>query len=208
MRTVKLIATALLVFGVIGCTSSPISPHDRAALKRVYIAPIQLPEKPMVLREGSGALVFAGAIGVMGAVAASNTSDLPATYIQTLRENKIDLAAYIQTELIRQLSVKGIETVSDAKTADAVMTVEILQYGITGNVASSGRFPQLWAKFNLARQDGNVIWKNMGAAHISKEVAQEVKLYPLSDYFSDSKLLDSQINKVNQIIIKSVLETL
>lgn len=206
MKLLRRLGVVMVAAFLFGCVSASISPEDRTSLKRVTIAAIELPEKPVVFGPGSGgAFVLAGPLGL---AIAQGSSDLPTAYKQTLAQNRIDVAAYIKAELTSQLRSKGIEVVENATQADAVMSIQVLQYGLTGNVFSDNRFPQLWANFKLTKQNGGVIWKNMGAAHISENVQKQVEARPIPDYFNDPKFLDSQIRKVNKIIIMLVTSTL
>jgi hypothetical protein len=204
---------SLRVFGLVivagllsACGSAGISPEERSAFRRVSIAPIVLPEKPVVFSAGSGAAFVIG--GSLGVALASGASDLPAAYKQLLAQNKTDVAAIIRAELKTQLQVKGTEVVDNENQADAVLSVQMLQYGLTGDVFSSKRFPQYWANFRLTKRNGDVIWKNTGAAHISQDVIKQVEARPIPDYFNDLRLLDSQIRKVTRIISVSATSTL
>lgn len=197
----------LIIAGLLSaCTSTSISPEDRSALKRVSIATVVLPKKPVIFKAGSGvAFVIAGPLGV---ALTNGTSDLPTAYQELLVKNKIDVAAIIHAELKAHLQAKGIEVVDNAARADAVLSVQMLQYGLTGDIFSSKRFPQYWANFRLTKPNGKVVWKEMGAAHISKEVVKQVEARPIPDYFNDPKFLDSQIRKVTRIISASVTSNL
>ena len=206
MKPLRALCLLIVAVFLSACVSKNISPAERSALKRVSIAPIVLPEKPVVFSAGSGAgFVLGGAIGV---AIANGTTDLPTAYKQMLAQNKIDVAAIIRAELKAQLRAKGIEVVDNENQADAVLHVQMLQYGLTGDAFSSKRFPQYWANFRLTRRNGDVIWKNMGAAHGSQEVLKTVEARPIPDYFNDPKFLDSQIRKVTRIISVSAISTL
>ncbi len=206
MKLLKMFGALVFALSLIGCASVNIAPEERTALKRVNVAAIELPDKPVVWGPSSGGtFVLTGALGL---AIAQGISDLPAAYKQTLAKNRIDVAAYIKTELRNQLVSKGIEVVESPGQADAVMSIQILQYGLTGDVISDTRFPQLWANFKLTKRNGDVIWKNMGAAHISQNVQKQVEARPIPDYFNDPKFLDSQIRKVHRIVIAEAIRSL
>jgi hypothetical protein len=206
MKSLRALTLVIIAGLLSACASTNISPEERLALKRVNIAPIVLPKKPVVFSAGSGAaFIIAGPLGV---ALASGASDLPTAYKELLAKNKIDVAAIIHAELKTQLQAKGFEVVDNENQADAVLSVQMLQYGLTGDAFSSERFPQYWAKFRLTKRNGGVIWKNWDAAHISKDVVKQVEARPIPDYFNDPKLLDSQIRKVTRIISVSVTSTL
>ncbi|NMG77725.1 hypothetical protein [Aromatoleum diolicum] len=206
MKYIKLCLLLVLAAAVTGCASMKMSTDDRKNLKRVNIASIQLPEKPMVLSSGAGiGFLLAGPLGI---AIANGTSDLPTAYKDLLAQNKIDVAAGIQDKFKSQLTLKGIQVVQSATEADASLVVEVLQYGLTGSPFSSDRFPQLWANVKLTNRNGNVIWKEMIAAHISQDVMKQVEPRPVSDYFSDRALLETQINKVTEILVTSAVDTL
>lgn len=206
MKSLRTLSLVILAGLLSACVSASISPDERSALKRVSIAPVVLPEKPVVFKASSGAAFVIG--GPLGVAIANGTSDLPTAYKQLLADNRIDVAAIIRGELKTQLQAKGIEVVDDESKADAVLSVQMLQYGLTGDVFSGKRFPQYWANFRLTKRSGDVIWKNMGAAHGSQEVIKQVEARPIPDYFNDPKFLDSQIRKVTRIVTASATSTL
>jgi hypothetical protein len=206
MRDSRALIQVIIAGLLSACASTSISPQDRSSLKRVTIAPVVLPKKPVIFKASSGvAFVIAGPLGI---ALTNGTSDLPTAYQDLLAKNKIDVAAIIHAELKAQLRAKGIEVVDNESQADAVLSVQMLQYGLTGDVFSSKRFPQYWAKFRLAKRNGDVIWKNWGAAHVSQDVIKQVEARPIPDYFNDPKFLDSQIRKVTRIISTSVISNL
>jgi hypothetical protein len=206
MKFLRSCLLVVLAAVVCGCTSMKMSAVDRQNLKRINIASIQLPEKPTVVSSGAGiGFLLAGPIGI---AIANGTSDLPSAYKDLLAQNKIDIGVGIQKEFQSQLKLKGIQVVSSETDADASLVVEVLQYGLTGSLFSSERFPQLWANLKLKKRNGDVIWKEMIAAHISQDVMKKVEARPVSDYFSDRALLESQINKVTEILVASAVDTL
>ncbi len=206
MKLLKPLTTVILVLSLFGCASAKLSPEDRAAIKRISISTVDLPDKPIVWGPRSGgAFILTGPLGL---AIAQGTSDLPTAYKQTLAQNRIDIAAYIKAELRSQLASKKIEVIENANQADAVMSIQVLQYGLTGDVFSDNRFPQLWANFRLTKRNGDVIWKGSGAAHVSQQVQRQVKARPIADYFNDPQVLDSQIRKVHRIIISEATSSL
>jgi hypothetical protein len=203
LRVLSVLAVASFLFG---CASPKISTEERAALKRVIVAAVELPDKPVILAPVSGGAIFFGVLGVV--IEQGMSPDYSTVYKKVLEQNQINIAADIKAELKNQLISRGIEVVEDASQADAVMNIEVFRYGLTGDMSSDNRFPQLWATFKLTKRNGDVIWKNTGAAHILKEVQQQVEARPIPDYFNDPKFLDSQIKKVTKIIVMSVTSTL
>ncbi len=206
MKSLRAFSFIIIAGLLSACATTNISPEERLSLKRVSIAPVVLPKKPVIFKAGSGvAFVIAGPLGV---ALTNGASDLPTAYKELLAKNKIDVAAIIHAELKAQLQAKGFEVGDNENQADAVLSVQMLQYGLTGDVFSSKRFPQYWANFRLTKRDGKVIWKKMGAAHISQEVIKQVEARPIPDYFNDPKFLDSQIRKVTRIVSTSVTSNL
>ena len=202
-RSVVVLVIAMLLSA---CASTGISPQDRQSLRRVYIAPIVLPETPFIFKPGAGgALLLAGPIGF---ALANAGSDLPTAYRNLLAQNGIDIAEGIRAEFRTQLLRKRIEVVSNENEADATLAVDVRQYGMTGDILSDDRYPQLIASVTLARRNGDVIWKQLMAAHIAPEVGKQVNARPLADYFNDRALLESRIKQVNQILISLALKTL
>lgn len=206
MRFFRIIFLTLLAVFIGGCTSMKMSEQERSNLKRVNIAAVKLPEKPTVFSGNAGVgFLLAGPIGV---AIANGSTDLPTAYRDHLAKNKIDIAEGIKSEFRSQFKQKGIEVVATEAEADAVLVVEVLQYGLTGNVFASERFPQLWANLKMKNRKGEVIWKEMIAAHGSEAVVKNVTARPIPDYFNDPALLQSKIKQVNEILTASALSGL
>jgi hypothetical protein len=206
MRLLKIGLLILLTSVLAGCASMKMAAHDRQSLKRVNIANIRLPEKPTVLSPGAGiGFLLAGPIGI---AIANGSSDLPTAYKDLLAKNNVDISEGIKKEFQSQLKLKGIEVVATEGDADASLVVEVLQYGLTGTIFSDDRFPQLWANVKLTKRNGDVIWKEMIAAHISQDVMKKVEARPIPDYFNDRSLLESSINHVTEILVASAVGTL
>jgi hypothetical protein len=206
MKTLQLFAALISSVLLSGNAIAALSPKDSAGLKRIYIAPIELPKKPLIITSGAGtAWMIAGPLGI---AVANGTSDLPKAYLETLAQNKIDVAAYLSFELMDRLSARGFEIVDTSDQADAVLDVAVGSYGLTGGIFSRERFPMLAARFTLTNKSGKHIWRENRSTNVLKEVLEQVKTYPIPEYFNDPKLLDSQIRKVNAIVVVSVVSTL
>lgn len=204
MKILRVVTTILIASGLVSCTVA-VSPKERAALKRIYVAPVRLPAEPKVFRDPSRPILVAR--GPLDTLIGGYQLE-PVSYMHLLQKNKIDIAAYIQTELRNQLSAKGIQSVDNPDEVDAVLRVRIDHYGISPPFASTGYVPYFSALFNLTRHNGGVIWRDWTGVGVQKKVAKEVKSYPLSDYLNDPQLLDRQIRNVNRVVISFMLDTL
>jgi hypothetical protein len=206
MTLLRALNIAIIAFLLFGCASSGMSPEERSALNRVSIASFGMPEKPTIITSGTGtAFALTGAVGV---AIASGASDLPTAYKQTLAQNRIDIPAYIRAELKSQLKAKGIEVVDNASQADAVLSVQVTDYGLTGGMFSDKRLPLWWANFALTKRDGRVIWKNTDGVRISFDVLKKIEGRPIPEYFNDPKMHENTIRQVTQMIVASVASTL
>lgn len=206
MRLFKTGFLLFLALSLVGCATTSISQADRQALKRVNIAPIALPEKPTIIAPGAGiGFLIAGPIGI---ALVNGASDLPTAYKEHLAKNNIDINALILSEVRSRLRAKGIEVVEQPGEADAVLNVGVLQYGLTGTVFSNDRFPQFWAIFRLLKPNGDVIWKDYAAAHVSAEIQKQVESRPIPDYFNEPAFLEKQIRKVTEMVVEEATRTL
>lgn len=204
MNLANLARWLVAVLVLTSCAPMSLSPQDRRGLQRVSIAPIELPDRPFVLSPGSGVgLLIAGPIGF---ALANGTSDLPTAYKAMLAEKGIDIAGGIRAEFQEQFSRKRIEVVAEDGDADARLSIEVMKYGLTGELFDNNRFPQLVANLKLVNRKGEVIWRQTIAAHISQAVAKQVRARPVADYFNDTAMLESQIRRVNQILIAAALK--
>lgn len=206
LKSLRFLLLVVVVVVLGGCASMKMSAADRANLKRVYIAEIRLPEKPTILAPSAGVgFLLAGPIGV---AIANGATDLPSAYKDLVARNQIDIAGGIKRAFQSRLNAKGIHVVATEAEADASLVVEVLHYGLTGTIFSGERFPQLWAKVRLTNRSGEVIWKQMMAAHVSQDVIKNVEARPISGYFEDRTFLEHQIGKVTDILVESAVDTL
>lgn len=66
MRFLTVLATAFLPLALTGCAAQKMSQEDRAALRRVSIATVQMPEKATVFGNNAGAgFLFGGPLGTL-----------------------------------------------------------------------------------------------------------------------------------------------
>jgi hypothetical protein len=201
---IKASCAALLAFALVGCAAK-MSSEERLALKRVSIGAIEMPETPFVAPPGSGTtFALTGPVGV-----ALSQGDLPKAYKSHLAKNNINVAANIRTELASQLKSKGIEVV-EADKASAVLTVQVLQYGLTvsDSFFTPDRFPQLRLKMNLKKPNGDVIWSDFASADVIQGITKQVEPRPLPDFFNDPRLLQREITKVTAIVIAAATKSL
>lgn len=197
----KVLCAVLLAFSLAGCATK-MSQEDRLALKRVSMGPIKLPDTPLVLTDGGAVGAVLG--GPLGFALANAGNDAPTALKQHLAKNRIDVPAYIKRELVSQFKAKGVEVVEGtANRGGPVLVVEVLQYGITGDVFSSDRWPQVWLKLSIVNEKGDRIWWNYAAAHVDQGVMKQVEKRPLADFFNDPALLDREFKKVTSMIVSS-----
>jgi hypothetical protein len=197
-KLIKASCAVFLAFLLIGCATK-MSQEDRLALKRVSMGPIQIPEKPLVLTDGGAVGAVVG--GPLGFALANAGNDAPMALKQHLSKNRIDVPTYVKRELVSQFKAKGIEVVEGTNRGGPVLVVEVLQYGITGDVFSKDRWPQVWLKLSIVNEKGDRMWWNYAAAHVDQGVMKQVEKRPLADFFSDPALLDREFKKVTSMIV-------
>ena len=202
---IKASCTALLAFALIGCATK-MSQEDRLALKRVSMATVKMPEKPIVLTDGGAAGAVLG--GPLGFALANAGNDAPTALKQYLAKNRIDVPAYVKRELVSQLKGKGIEVVDGANQGNPVLVVEVLQYGLTGDVFSSDRWPQVWLRLSIVNEKGSQMWLGYAAAHIDQGVMKQVEKRPLAAFFADPAFLDREFKKVTSGIVSAATKDL
>lgn len=197
---VKASCAVLLSFVLAGCAMN-LSQEERLALKRVSIGPIQLPETPLVLTDGGASGAVLG--GPLGFALANAGNDAPAALKQHLAKNRIDVSAYVRRELVAQLKAKGIEVVDGTNQGNPVLLVQVLQYGVTGDVFSKDRWPQVWLRLRIMSERGDQMWLGYAGAHVDQGVLKQVEKRPLADFFSDPALLEREFKKVTKLIVSS-----
>ena len=205
-RRLAAVCAVLLVSVLTGCATK-MSSEERAALKRISIGAIELPEKPLVLTDGTaGSFFIAGPLGV---AIAQGTSDMPTAYKEHVAKHKIDLPSYVRRELVSQLKAKGIEVADGAGQGHPKLVVQVMQYGITGNIFSSEeRWPQVWLRLSLVKDSGERMWLGYAAAHIDEGVMKTVERRPLADFFNDPALLEREVKKVTKLIVSAATKDL
>ena len=201
---IKASCAALLALALIACATK-MSQQDRLALKRVSIGAIELPEKPYVLAPGSGGAALVG--GALGMALANSSSDMPTALKNYAAKNNIDVSVYLRRELVSQLGSKGIEVV-DGNRGDAVLVVQVLQYGLTGPFNSDDRFPFVQLRPSLMSNKGERIWLGYAASHLMESKTTGVEPRPVPDFFKDPKLLDREFRKVTNIVVSSATKDL
>ena len=209
MRTTTAVLKAscavLLALALVGCATK-LSTEDRAALKRVSIGAIQLPDKPYVLPPGSGGAFLLG--GAAGMALTSAASDMPTAFRDHVAKNKIDLSSYVRADLASQLRTKGFQVVTDESQADAALVVQLLQYGLTGTMTSDDRFPLLQLRLSLVNKKGDRVWLGFAASSGIEGITKMVEQRPIPDFFKDPKLLDREFRKVTTIVVSSATKDL
>jgi hypothetical protein len=190
--------------GLMGCATK-MSQEERLALKRVSIGAIELPEKPFVLAPGAGgAALFGGALGMALANAAT---DIPTALKDHVAKNNIDVAAYVRGELVSQLRSKDIEVV-DGNRADAVLVVQLLQYGLTGPFSSDDRFPFVQLRLSLVNKKGERVWLGYAASHVIDSKTSGINPRPIPQFFKDARLLERDFKKAANIVVSSATKDL
>lgn len=206
MRLFKAVFLLFLALTLVGCGTASLSRTDRQALKRVTIAPITMPEKPTIIAPGA-AIGFLIA-GALGSAIVNGTSDLPAAYQEHLEKNKIDINALTLNAVKTSLRAKGIEVVEQVAQADAVLNVAVAHGLLAVNAFRSDRFTQFSASLKLTKPNGDVIWKDYAAAHLSTEIQKQLEHHPIPDYFNDPAMLEEQVRKVIGMVLEEATHSL
>jgi hypothetical protein len=207
IRAVVLLAFAL---ALAGCASPKLSADQRASLKRLSIGQVQLPEKPTIFGEGAAAAFLMG--GPIGLAMANSGSDAPTEFKKALERSKTDVAALVRHDLKSQLARKGFDVVdsADAKT-DAVVAVQVIQYGLTGDIFSSPpvRVPALNVRVDFKHpKTGETIWSHWASVHVRKDIMDQLQSRSVAEYFTDQALLSGEFNKASRLVTAAAIEPL
>ncbi len=194
----RLTFLACLLIGLAGCASSSLSPDQKAGIKRVSVANVKMPAKPTIFGEGAaGAFLLGGPLGI---ALANAGSDLPKLYAKQLGKNNVNVGAQLKADLEQQLRQKGFEVVSHDQPADAVVSAEVFQYGLTGDIFSSPpvRFPQLSVRVDLIKPStGESIWRGTAALNVLPDVYKQLDARRIDEYLQEGQLLRQQVQKAS-----------
>ena len=91
---------------------------------------------------------------------------------------------------------------------DAVLSVTITSYGLTGSIFNSDRFPHMWPVFRMAKSNGDVIWTDKVSMTVWQDVQKQVEPRPIPDLFNDPVLLEKQIRKVTEMVVEDSMRSL
>lgn len=201
----KLILCLVIIINITGCASSKFPSEQRAAIKRVSVADPTMPEKPTVFGGGSGAgFLLAGPLGL---ALANAGNDMPTLYMQTLKNNNIDIARITKEDIESGLRQQGFQVVSSGQSADAIVKPMILQYGLTGNIFASPpvRVPQLWLRIDIVRPSNEKIWWNYAAIHIMPDALEKLDAHLVEDFLKDEKLLNKEVHKASKLVVNDIM---
>lgn len=206
-RALLLLALPLLLAA---CASPQLTGEQRAAIKRVSIAKVEMPEKALIIGDNAGAaFIFAGPIGL---ALANGTSSLPVEFDKSLARSNTDVPGIVRADLERKLKAKGYQVVTEGEGAvDAVVVPQVVQYGLTGNVFSSPpvRFPALGVRIELKKPGApDKFWSRYASVHISEKIFAQLDARPMTEYFSDPVLLNTQFRKASDLVAEEVLSGL
>jgi hypothetical protein len=207
MRQFKLV-WALLLFVVLlgGCASPKLSVDQRAAIRKVTIGEVVMPEKPVVFGDKAGGAFLLG--GPIGLAIANSGSDLPTEYAKLLERGHIDVAALLREDLKTQLVRQGFEVVPAGQPSDATIVPKVLQYGLTGDVFASPpvRVPQLWLRVDLKRTgSSDTLWWHWASVHVTKGIFAQMEPHPIREYFDDTSMLEQQVKKASRLVTEAAL---
>lgn len=215
-RWLTITSIAILLATQSGCVASQkLAVEDQRAIHTIYVdTAVTVPEKPMLLTRGEAFALGLGA-GLGGAVggaivgsAASSGGTPSQQFVAYLNDNhiRIDemlLAAFVDEANKRQL----FQIVPSADTADAVLKLEVRDYGLgyTANMFSHDYRASLTANGALTRSGGKVVWRKL--------VAEQAMLanWPaasLHDLFAQPELLRTQMAAASSTVAQELVEDL
>jgi hypothetical protein len=156
------------------CASPQLTGEQRAAIKRVSIAKVTMPEKALIIGDNAGAAFLVA--GPIGMAIANGTSSLPVEFDKSLARSNTDVSGIVRADLERKLKAKGYQVVADGEGAvDAVVFPQVVQW-LTGNVFSSPpvRFPALGVRVELKKPGApDKFWSRYASVHISEKIFAE-----------------------------------
>lgn len=192
------------------CASPQLTGEQRAAIKRVSIAKVEMPKTALIIGDNAGAaFIFGGSIGL---ALANGTSSLPVEFDRSLTRSNTDLPSIVRADLERKLKAKGYQVVAEGEGAvDAVFFPRVVQYGLTGNVFSSPpvRFPVLGLFVELKKPGAqDKFWSGGASVHVNEKIFSQLDARPMTEYFRDPVLLNTQVRKASDLIADEVLSRL
>ena len=166
--------------------------------RKIFIAPVEMPKHPDIIGRGViWAALLAGPVGAFASKGANN--DIEAVYAEHLEKNHIDVASDITFELIEQLTARGFEIVS-ADRAEATLQVAVANYGLIA-LGSSGSIPHVTANFIVRDREGKRLRVGVAMPALVKDLEKKITPMPVTNYFENTQLLQSQMRRMNTLII-------
>ena len=196
-RTVLRLLLLSLVLQLAACTVTALKPEIRDRLKSVSVD-VQMPPKGViVVAPSGGALLLLGGPLLQGIVNAR--TGLPEAYLEVLEKNKIDIREMFSSKASQFLQARGIVVSSGARSADAVLRINIDQFGLaeTGGgfaLLSSKRAPYFNVVFLLLDQQGREIWGRRLVSQLDVKVPMDGM--EVQDYFLQPAQLEALSRKV------------
>lgn len=206
MRILKIGFLVVLAM-LLGACATNLTAEQRASIRRVSIATVQMPEKAIVLGDNAGAAFLVG--GIIGSAIEQGLSSLPAEFEKALVNSRTDPAAIFRADLERKLASKGFEIVSEGDPrADANIIPKVVQYGLTGVIfeAPPKRFPAFGVRLELRKPGASeLIWAQYASVHINEKIFRQLDARPIADYLQDPVLLNTQFRKACDLVTDDVL---
>lgn len=210
-----LVSVALLLL-VPSCATRGLSDADRKAIRRVSISTIQLPGEPRLPRSGSpgaaliGTLIFLPGGAFIGHGLANLGNDMPAELARHLRQEKIDIAAYVFAEVRTHLEKQRIAIVADPAQADASLQITVIRYGLMpARMFADQYLPDLMLSCSLVRRtDSDPFWKGHAFLAADREAMATFEPRPRMSYMSDRALLESSFRKAAKTVTATALRGL
>ena len=216
MKIPRFLLIASLIITLPSCATRRLSDADRNAIRSVHVASIQLPEEPSLPRSGStgaaliGTLIFLPGGAFIGAGLANLGNDMPAVLGRHLQQQKIDMAAYVTSEVHAHLEKQRFKIVTDPAQADASIEIIVVHYGLMpAALFANEYYPDLMLGGSLVRRsDNKKLWSGSAFLGSDQDALATFERRPREAYMNDRTLLESSFRKVAKTVIAVALRGL
>jgi hypothetical protein len=206
MRITRALCLVLAPCLLLACAWKGLSPDDRASVRRVYVAPIELPD-PQVPRSFIGAAALLG--GPVGILLANAHNDGPATYKSHLAANHIDFRAYVDANVRAELRRKGFALVTDPSQADATLTVIVRMWGLSPtSLVLASYITDLSLFMELRGRERELLFRDYFQVGVDTSVRSQLPERSVQEFLGDRNLLDGSLRTCSSLVVAKVMQNL
>jgi hypothetical protein len=202
----KFILSGFAAIILSGCASTvPLSQESRKSIRSISISEtVSLPDNMFYHGGGQTLGMLFGAVG--GAVAGS-ASQRPADQIRTfMQASNINVDEMVRFAFTDELEKASVFEISDSKSVDAQIELEINMYGLIQVHGYSSRLrPIMAVRGKLIDNNGKVLWIGHGS---TPAFTSNLPAHTLAEYSADPELLKKAFLDASRIVALELLSDL